>query len=95
MVSLQPSIHRQRENTLGMHALPRLICLTPAVMACALAGVTQAEEKPVKLAPAEYSAELGIGAEYDSNVSVEEVDVSSNQGDHALTLNACLGASKE
>ena len=78
-----------------MRTLPRLLRLTPTVLACALAGVALAEEKPVKLAHAEYSAELGIGAEYDSNVSVEEVDVSSNQGDHALTLNAGLGASKE
>jgi hypothetical protein len=38
-----------------------------------------------------YSAELGIGAEYDSNIAVEEVDRSSNESDYALTLNAGLG----
>jgi len=36
----------------------------------------------------QWSAELGVGVEYDSNVSVEEVDVASSQGDYALTLDA-------
>ncbi len=38
----------------------------------------------------EFSAELGIGAEYDSNVSIDELDASSSQGDYALTLDAQL-----
>ena len=36
----------------------------------------------------QWSAELGVGVEYDSNVSVDEVDVTSSQGDYALTLDA-------
>jgi len=39
----------------------------------------------------QYSAEVAIGAVYDSNVVVEEVDISSSQSDYALTLNAKLG----
>ena len=38
---------------------------------------------------------MGIGAEYDSNVSVEEVDRASNQGDYALTMDESLEAQKE
>ena len=54
-----------------------------------------AAQNPEKLAPAQYSAEVGLGGEYDSNVSVEEVDRSSNQGDYALTMDASLEAKKE
>ena len=36
----------------------------------------------------QWSAEVAVGVEYDSNVSVEEVDVSASQGDYALTLDA-------
>jgi len=38
----------------------------------------------------EFSAEVGIGAEYDSNVSVDELDATSNESDYALTLDAEL-----
>ncbi len=37
-----------------------------------------------------FSAEIGVGAEYDSNVSVDELDASSNQGDYAATLDGQL-----
>ncbi|MFV8816875.1 hypothetical protein [Haliea sp. E17] len=40
----------------------------------------------------EFSAEVGIGGEYDSNVSIDELDASSSQGDYALTLDARLQA---
>lgn len=78
--------------------MPHLIpshSLCCATLLCALASLGQAQEKPAKLPPAKFSAELGIGAEYDSNVSVDEVDLSSNQGDYALTLDAGLEASKQ
>ena len=55
----------------------------------------EAQHKDDALAPAQYSAEVGMGAEYDSNVSVEEVDRASNQGDYALTLDVGLEAQKE
>ena len=39
----------------------------------------------------EFRAELAIGAEYDSNVAVDEVDLNSSQSDYALTLDANVG----
>lgn len=39
----------------------------------------------------EFSAQLGIGGEYDSNVSIEELDANSNQSDYALIMDAELG----
>ena len=54
-----------------------------------------AAQNPEKLAPAQYSAEIGLGGEYDSNVSVDEVDRASNQGDYALTMDASLEVQKE
>ena len=39
-----------------------------------------------------FVAEVGIGGEYDSNVSVDEVDLNSSQSDYGLTLDAKLGA---
>ena len=38
-----------------------------------------------------WSAELGVGGEYDSNVSVDEVDLSSGQSDYAFTADFELG----
>ncbi len=35
-----------------------------------------------------YSVELGVGLEYDSNVSIDEVDVTSSESDYALTMDA-------
>lgn len=37
-----------------------------------------------------FNAELSIGGEYDSNVTVDEVDLNSSQSDYALTMNAKL-----
>ena len=45
--------------------------------------------------PTEYSAEVSIGGEYDSNVTVDEVDVSSNLSDYALTMDAELKATQQ
>jgi hypothetical protein len=39
----------------------------------------------------EFRAEIAIGAEYDSNVAVDEVDLSSSLSDYALTLDASVG----
>ena len=64
-----------------------ILAWTPAIHA-------QADQGTGKLAPAQYGAEVGIGAEYDSNVSVSEVDRSTNQGDYALTMDASLEAKK-
>jgi hypothetical protein len=39
----------------------------------------------------EWKLELGLGAEYDSNVTVDEVDLSSGQGDYAQLLSLGVG----
>jgi len=41
-------------------------------------------------ASTEFSVELGVGAEYDSNVSVDELDASSNEGDYATVVDVEL-----
>ena len=38
----------------------------------------------------DFSAEVGLGVEYDSNVTVDELDASSNQSDYSLILDAEL-----
>ena len=78
----------------------RMLCAFSAwlVVGCAtwiFAAHAEAQPKDDKLAPAQYSVEVGMGAEYDSNVSVDEVDRASNQGDYAMTLDLGLEAQKE
>ncbi len=62
----------------------RLATLFLAVLCIIRFGTAVAEEGGAR----RWSAEVAVGAEYDSNVSVEEVDVSSSKGDYALTLDA-------
>lgn len=38
----------------------------------------------------EFSAEIGVGGEYDSNVSVDELDASSSESDYALIVDGEL-----
>ncbi|RLA46675.1 MAG: hypothetical protein DRR04_04540 [Gammaproteobacteria bacterium] len=65
------------------------------IATCLLATPVLAQQKNNTLAPAQYSAEVGLGGEYDSNVSVEEVDRATNQGDYAMTMDVGLEAQKE
>ena len=44
--------------------------------------------------PATFEIELGLGGEYDSNVSVREVDKASNEGDYALIADASFEVKK-
>lgn len=62
----------------------RICC---ALLACATALATEAAEEASRTA---FSAEVGIGAEYDSNVSVDELDVTASESDYALILDAEL-----
>lgn len=43
---------------------------------------------------ARFSAEIAVGAEYDSNVAVDELDASSNESDYAATLDAEVSMEK-
>jgi hypothetical protein len=70
--------------------MPRLFRRVPLV-ALSLAWLAPAWQAPVMAEEGggrQWSAELGVGVEYDSNVSVEEVDITASQGDYALTLDA-------
>lgn len=53
----------------------------------------QADDKSTSR-PAEFSAEAGVGAEYDSNVAVDELDANSNESDYAATLDLELAVKK-
>ncbi|MCB1676398.1 MAG: DUF560 domain-containing protein [Halioglobus sp.] len=65
-----------------------------ALAALASVCVSLAPDATASPGAAEYSAEVGIGTEYDSNVSVEEVDRASNQGDYALNLDLGMEVSR-
>lgn len=56
-----------------------------AASATAVALSVQAAEEP---SGTTFSAEVGVGAEYDSNVSVDELDLASSQSDYALIVDA-------
>lgn len=62
------------------------------LFACGLAAGAWAEIRFGSLAPLSLSGNASAGLEYDSNVSVEEVDRSSNESDYALTLEAGVDA---
>lgn len=64
------------------------VCLLSAFVAGATVPAVRAEGTS-------FTAEVGIGGEYDSNIAVEEVDASTNQSDYALTLNAGAGVAQE
>jgi hypothetical protein len=50
-----------------------------------------AQEPEASASATRWRAELGVGAEYDTNVTVDEVDVSSGQSDYAGILDFELG----
>ncbi len=53
-----------------------------------------ADEAEPKTPATSYSAEIGIGGEYDTNVTIDELDTSIRQGDYALTLDGKVGLRK-
>jgi hypothetical protein len=53
--------------------------------------VTHAQQPSKEASKNRWSAEVGIGGEYDTNVSVDEVDLSSGQSDYAFTADFELG----
>ncbi|MFV0276186.1 MAG: surface lipoprotein assembly modifier [Parahaliea sp.] len=63
-------------------------------MALVCCNVTQAAEQVSDKSATRYSAEVGAGLEYDSNVAVDELDTSSSQSDYAATLDAELAVHK-
>ena len=77
-----------------MPRTPLTALITLACMTSSCSAPTWSETKENKVSPATYSAEAGVGVEYDSNVSVEEVDATSGEGDYALTMDLGLEAKK-
>lgn len=77
-----------------MLRLFRQACLAVMYVLVVLCKPSLAQTGKDELPAPDWSAELGIGLEYDSNVSVEEVDASAEQGDYALILDAGLGVKK-
>ena len=73
-----------------MPRVSRRVQLAAAVLAGASLGQANGAQDAEKPSPTSWSALVGVGVEYDSNVSVEEVDTASNQGDYAMTLDAGL-----
>lgn len=53
-----------------------------------------ADDTPSAPPATTYSAALGIGGEYDSNVSIDELDTSIRQGDSALNLDGKVSMRK-
>ncbi|GAB3321909.1 surface lipoprotein assembly modifier [Haliea atlantica] len=72
-------------------ALPWLAALGASLGA--LHAHAEASDKP--LPPARYSAQLSVGVEYDSNVTIDELEANSKQDDHALVLGAKVGVKKQ
>lgn len=64
------------------------LALTPPVLA------QDSEEKKGMPSPT-FSAEIAVGAEYDSNVSVEEVDATSGESDHAIIVDLEVGMDQQ
>lgn len=77
-----------------MPRLSRPVRRLAAALAWPLLGLTAAvwgEDNP----PPEWSALVGVGIEYDSNVAVDELDATTNQGDYALTLDGGLAVKQQ
>lgn len=72
-------------------ALPWLAAMGASLMP--LVTLADASEKP--LPPARYSAQVSVGSEYDSNVTIDELETSSKQDDYALVLGAKVGVKKQ
>jgi len=73
--------------------------LSPLILGLLMVPITgqgaQAEETEQQLSGFEFSADIGVGAEYDSNISVEEVDRATSESDYAWTFELGLGAKKQ
>jgi hypothetical protein len=59
-----------------------------AGLLCAITALAAADERQ---RAREWNLELGVGAEYDSNVTVDEVDLSSGQSDEAWIVDMQVG----
>ncbi|GAB5415560.1 MAG: hypothetical protein Cons2KO_31630 [Congregibacter sp.] len=70
----------------------QLAWLIACGLAAGSAGAAAQNGSPSKT---QWRGEIGIGAEYDSNVTVDEVDISSGQSDYARVVDLELGAKRK
>ena len=68
---------------------PRRLCLFALAVLAAGATAQEGEERS-----REWRGEVGVGAEYDTNVSVDEVDVTSGEADSAWLVDFELGVTQ-
>ena len=80
---------RGQTHTTGKDAL---ICGAGALIA-AFTATAQGQDK-IPALNTSYYAELGAGAEYDSNVTLDELDLTSNESDYGFTLDVSAGLKK-
>lgn len=83
-------IERRKPRT----CLPALT-LSVALLPVCGHGAEPENKKEEELSGFEFSADIGIGAEYDSNISVEEVDRAISESDYALTFDLGLEVEKQ
>jgi hypothetical protein len=76
----------QRPSSILSRLAAALLAMTPAF---GLADDTDAAPPATT-----YSAEVGLGGEYDTNVTIDELDTSIRQGDYALNLDGKLSMRK-
>ncbi|WP_439106086.1 surface lipoprotein assembly modifier [Congregibacter sp.] len=69
----------------------RLARISIAMLCACAASAIVAQESGESASKTRWSAEVGVGGEYDTNVSVDEVDLSSGQSDYAAILDLELG----
>jgi hypothetical protein len=70
--------------------MPLAVCCA-IVASVVFAQAASAQEPESSTSATRWRAELGVGAEYDTNVTVDEVDLSSGQSDYARILDFELG----
>lgn len=69
----------------------RLLPALGVAIACASSVGSHAQEAGASRSKTRWSAEAGVGREFDSNVTVDEVDLSSGQSDYAWIVDFELG----
>ncbi len=62
-----------------------------ALAVCLISLSAAAEDTPPATPPTSFSAEIGVGAEYDTNVTIDELDASTRKGDTAVTVEGKVG----
>jgi hypothetical protein len=82
----------RRECSLPISLRSPLLLLAAAMAAAALVAAQGAGAQEGTAPKTSWSLEAGVGFEYDTNVSVDEVDLSSGESDYALTSDLSLGA---